>query len=138
MTQLGAEGELMLVNPQRRAYVQVLAEPVFGRKLDVFVDEVVKSYQEGRNDVHAGLWAPKMGGFKLHQRGPLKRTDGLQGFELVFDLHVGPEELTFVEQQGGPLQVEAGVKSKNPIQAFTRGARVRCLDRLGPTELFRA
>ena len=95
--QLGVEGDLLLVNPQRRAYVQVLAEPVFGRSLDAYVDEVVKSYREDRNDLHVGLWAPKSGGFRLRQRGPLKRVDGLQGVELLFDLHVGPEELTFVE-----------------------------------------
>ena len=97
MHQLGAEGELMLVNPHRRAYVQVMAEPVVGRNLDVFVDEVIKSYREGRNDLHADLLAPKMGGFKLRQRGPLKRPDGLQGVELLFDLRIGPEEFTFVE-----------------------------------------
>jgi hypothetical protein len=97
MVQLGAEGELMLVNPHRHAYVQVMTEPVFGRSLESYTDAIVKSYREDQRDVHVGLFSPKTSGFKLRDRRPLKRADGLQGFELFFDMRVGGEEITYLE-----------------------------------------
>src|SRR5664280_2825100 len=43
----------------------------------------------------------------------------------------------FVEQQCGPLQVEAGVESKDTVGAFSRGAGIRRLDSPRPAEFFR-
>jgi hypothetical protein len=97
MLQMGAQGDLMLVNPYGHAYVQVMADPVFGRSLENYTDEVIKSYREVRGNAQLGMWAPKVGGFKLRDRRPLKRGDGLQGIELTFDLSYGNEQQTYVE-----------------------------------------
>jgi hypothetical protein len=97
MVQLGVDGELMLVNPHRHAYVQVITEPVFGRSLEAYADSIIKSYQEDRREAHVGLFSPKIGGFKLRDRRSLKRADGLQGIELFFDMRVGGEEISYLE-----------------------------------------
>jgi hypothetical protein len=97
MNQLGAGGELMLVNPYRHGYVQVMSDGVFGRTLDQYVDEIINTYRNDVREVRVGIWSPSMSGFKLRDRRPLKRADGMQGVELTFDLRIGGEELTYVE-----------------------------------------
>ena len=91
-TRLGAECDLMLVNPYRHGYVQVMTEPKFDRGLENFADDVIRSYQHSDHE----LFAPSISGFKLRQRRPLKPDGNLSGVELVFDLRVGGEELTYV------------------------------------------
>jgi hypothetical protein len=97
MIQLGPDGELLLVNPHRHAHVMVSADHVFGRSLEVYADDVIKSNRDQKRELHMGPWSPKVGGFKLRDRRPLKRADGLPGVELLFDMRVGGEEFTYVE-----------------------------------------
>ena len=95
--QLGVTCDLMLANPHGRAYVQINMEPVFGRQLDAYVDELIRSYRNENREVRVGILRPTMGGFKLRERRPVKAIANTQVVELVFDLHLGGEELTYLD-----------------------------------------
>jgi len=97
LDQFGARCDLMLVNPHRHGYVQVNTDPVFGRTLDRYVDEIIQVYQTDNRDVRVGIWAAPMGGFKLRQRQPARPINGAQVVELLFEMRLGGQELTYLE-----------------------------------------
>src|SRR5262249_31547124 len=70
---------------------------VFGRALDRYVDEIIQVYQNDNRDVRVGIWAAAMGGFKLRQRQPARPINGAQVVELLFDMRLGGQELTYLE-----------------------------------------
>ena len=97
LDQFGAHCDLMLVNAHRHSYVQVNTEPVFGRSLDRYVDEVIQAYQQENREVRVGIWASAMGGFKLRNRQPARMVNGAEVVELLFDMRLGGQELTYLE-----------------------------------------
>jgi hypothetical protein len=97
MMQMGAEGDLMLVNPYRHAYVQIMADGVFNRTLETYTEEVIKSYRDAHRHGPPGMWGPQVARFQLRDSKKLTLRDGLDGRELIFDMSFGNEQDTYVE-----------------------------------------
>jgi hypothetical protein len=61
------------------------------------VDDLIQTYRSENREVQVGILRPTLGGFKLRERRPVKAIGGMQVAELVFDLHLGGQELTYVD-----------------------------------------
>jgi hypothetical protein len=124
LDQLGVTCDLMLANPQGRCYVQVNTDPVFGRMLDAYVDDLIRSYRNENREVRVGILKPTMGGFKLRERRPMKVVDGVQIVEMVFDMHLGGQELTYVDH----IVLAAGRDEFYLVQGWTARRRFALME----------
>jgi hypothetical protein len=124
LDQLGVTCDLMLANPHGRGYVQINTEPVFGRGLDEFVDGLIQFYRNENREIRVGIWRPTMGGFKLRERRPMKAVVGMQVVELVFDMHLGGQELTYLDH----VVLAAGHDEFYLVQGWTARRRFALME----------
>lgn len=94
--QMDAECDLMLVNARKQTYVQVFMVELNGESVDEFVDDVIKSYKDDRPGRPA--WEPPSAGFKLRARQKLPPENGMQATELLIDLRVMGQDITYLER----------------------------------------
>jgi hypothetical protein len=95
--QMEADCDIMLVNPRKQAYVQATLIELDGQSADEFVDDVIKWYKEELPNGRP-VWEPRASGFKLRARRKLPPENGMQVTELVVELHVSGQDLTYVDR----------------------------------------
>src|SRR5262249_37432444 len=95
--QMEAECDVMLVNARKQTYVQVMVIEMNGEGFDEFVDAVIKSYKE-EHPAGRPIWEPPNSGFKLRDRRKLPPENGMQATELLLDLRVLGQDMTYLER----------------------------------------
>jgi hypothetical protein len=95
--QMEADCDVLLVNAQKQAYVQATQIELDGESAEEFVDDVIKWYKED-HPIGRPIWEPPTTGFKLRARRKLPPENGMQATELIVDLHVTGQDLTYVDR----------------------------------------
>jgi hypothetical protein len=95
--QMDAECDVMLVNARKQTYVQVTMIEMNGASVDEFVDDVIKSYKE-EHPAGRPIWEPPNTGFKLRGRRNLPPENGMQATELLVDLRVSGQDMTYLDR----------------------------------------
>jgi hypothetical protein len=91
--------DLFLVNPSKDCYVEVLIVDMGESSMDEFLDEVIKAYKEDQvQKVGARKRAQTLSDFKLRGRQILPPAAGVRSAELLIDLKVDGQEMTFLDR----------------------------------------
>jgi hypothetical protein len=95
--QMDADCDVMLVNARKQTYVQATLIELNGESVDEFVDDVIKSYRE-EHPAGRPPWEPPNTGFKMRSRKKLPPAEGMQVTELLVDLRVTGQDMTYVDR----------------------------------------